>query len=549
MHKSSSATTPASILASILALILSAFLPAAAVQIGDLPGEDVSASEVRQSQEKINSETAQQKRSNNWLSPPVEDQLARDRTLIPLGKGSIFVPTFTEPRREPEVTVFTQGGKPVKTGQTGQRILVDSGIYAVRVGSGTLVQSMRVDLSVEEGHTTVVPPTWGGLVVETLTKEGEYIDGQYEVVRMENWVNYGKGHGLKEERLQDIRTWILPPGLYRISRPGEGYNSLRNYITVQVNPGELSQVELIYDKEVAGDIISGGLKSLNTRVKVGRNWSFGLRAGGNVNLTRVTDEADVRNEGMQVFSDLRLKALYDNVQYLGTTELLLQDNFSKERGRRFNVTSDVAELRTTWIRRLNNWLGTYVRGRANSNIFERKADKDTVAIATLVDSSGTLVKRLEFDTSGDFTVAPSFDPINLGEGLGVNVELFSKYYLEATTQVGFAALQTLVDGSYAANSLGEYTLNETVYEIGAESNFNATLRLGSQMTLDLRLEMFAPNANLSRLRLIDLTADFRFFLSRNLEVGYLYQVQETRKAAKNRFPSSHSISLRLSFNY
>jgi hypothetical protein len=539
---------PAALL-SLLALVLSAFLPAAAVQIGDLPGEDVSASEVRQSRDKVNDQVVQEKRSANWLSPPVEDQLARDRALIPLGKGAIFVPTFTEPRREPEVTVFTQGGKPVKTGQTGQRILVDSGIYAVRVGSGTLIQRIRVDLSVEEGHTTVVPPTWGGLIVETLTKEGEYIDGQYEVVRMENWVNYGKGHGLKEERLQDIRTWILPPGLYRISRPGEGYNSLRNYITVQINPGELSQVELIFDKEISGEVISGGLKSLNTRVKVGKNWSFGLRAGGNVNLTRITDDADVRKEGMQVFSDFRLKALFDNVQYLGATEILLQDNFSKERGQRFNVTSDVAEVRTTWVRRLNNWLGTYIRGTANSNIFWRKADKDTVAIATLVDSSGTLVKRLELDTSGDFTVAPAFDPINLGEGLGVNVELFSKYYLEATTQLGVAALQTLVDGSYAANSLGEYTLNETSYEIGAESNFNATLRLGSQMALDLRLEMFAPNADLSRLRLLDLTADFRFFLSRNLEVGYLYQVQETRKAAKNRFPSSHSISLRLSFNY
>lgn len=548
MHKTIRTAAPAALLA-ILALILSALLPAEAAQIGDLPGEDVSAGEVRPPQERINREAAREKRSSSWLSPPVQDQLARDRTLIPLGKGAIFVPTFTEPRREPEVSVFTQDGEPVITGQTGERILVDSGIYAVRVGSGTLIQRIRVDLPVEEGHTKVAPVLWGGLIVETLTKEGEYIDAQYEVVRMESWTNYGKGHGLKEERLQDIRTWILPPGNYRISKPGEGYNSLRNYITVQINAGELSQVELIYDKEISGDIVSGGLKSLNTRVKLGRNWSFGLRAGGNINLTRVTDDADIRKEGMQVFSDLRLKASFDNVRYLGATEILLQDNFSKERGKRFNVTSDIAEVRTTWVRRLNNWLGTYIRGTANTNIFLRKADKDTVAIATLVDSSGTLVKRLELDTSGDFTIAPAFDPINLREGLGVNVELYSKYYLEATTQLGFAALQTLVDGSYAANSAGEYTLNETSYEIGAESNFNATLRLGSQMVLDLRLEMFAPNANLSRLRLLDLTADFRFFLSRNLEVGYLYQVQETRKAAKNRFPSSHSISLRLSFNY
>ena len=51
------------------------------------------------------------------------------------------------------------------------------------------------------------------------------------------------------------------------------------------------------------------------------------------------------------------------------------------------------------------------------------------------------------------------------------------------------------------------------------------------------------------MRLQDLTADFRFFLSRNIEIGYLYQVKESVEQTKNRFPSSHNLSLRLSFNY
>jgi hypothetical protein len=527
-----------------------AVAPAAAIPIGDLPGEDVSTTEVAQSQDKILNSGQKEKRGNNWLAPAVEEQLARDRALIPLGKGAVFVPTYSEPRREPEISVFSPSGKLVKNGQTGERILLDSGSYSLKIGSGTLVQQIRVDVAVEEGHTTVVPADWGGLIVETLTGEGAYIDGQYEVIRMEKWIIYGKGHGLKEERLQDIKTWLLPPGLYRISKPGEGFNSLRNYITVQINPGELSQVEVIYDKEIGGDIISGGLKSLNARLKVGRNWTYGLRAGGNINLTRKTDDANVRNEGMQVFSDLRMKAIFDNIQYLGTTDLLLQDNFSKERGRRFNVTSDLAELRTNWIRRLNNWLGPYIRAKVDTHIFPRKAETDTVVIVETVDSSGIPVKRIvSRDTSGDFLVAPSFDPINLGEGIGVNVEFISKYYLEATAQLGMAARQSLVDYSYLAQTGVEYTRSEDTYEIGAEATLNGTLRLGSQMALDLRMELFAPNADPSRLRLDDLTADFRFFLSRNLEVGYLYQVQETNKKAKNRFPSTHSLSLRLSFNY
>jgi hypothetical protein len=469
--------------------------------------------------------------------------------LIPLGKGAVFVPTFTEPRREPEVTILDSRGRLIKTGQTGERILLDSGSYTLRFGSGTAIQQIKVGAEVKESHATVIEPSWGGMIVETLNADGGYIDGQYEVVRMGKWINFGKGHGLKQERLQDIKAWILPPGLYRISKPGEGFNSLRNYITVQINPGELSQIELVYDKDVGGDIISGGSKSLDTRVKVGSHWSYGLRAGGNLNLSRETSDADVRKEATQVSSDLRVRALFDNVRYLGTTELLLQDNFSKERGRPFSVTSDIAEFRTTWIRRLNPWLGPYIRGTADTHFFNRIAATDTIFIAHTVDSSGTPVIRPERDTSGDFLVAPAFDPLNFKEGIGVNVELLSKYYLEATTQVGIAAHQTLVNESYTNTADSLYTRNESIYEIGAEGTLNTTLRLGSQITLDLRLEMFAPNGQPSRLRLDDLTADFRFFLSRNLEIGYLYQVKETLTAAKNRFPSTHNLSLRLSFNY
>ncbi|MDB5049921.1 MAG: ABC-type uncharacterized transport system, auxiliary component [Fibrobacteres bacterium] len=532
--------------------MLIAFLAAAhsgrAAQIGDLPGEDISSGEVEKSQTKVKAEAKPVIKSTNWLTPPVEEQLSRDRTLIPLGKGAVFVPTYSEPRREPEVSIYTLGGKLVKSGQTGERILLDSGFYTLRLGSGTSIQQIPVDVTVEEGHTTVIPPDWAGLIVETMTGDGDYIDGQYEVIRMDKWINFGKGHGLKQERLQDIRTWLLPPGLYRISKPGEGFNSLRNYITVQLNPGELSQVEVIYDK-TSGDIISGGLKSLDARKKAGSYWSYGLRAGGNVNLSRQTSQEDVRKETMQVSSDLRLRANFDNVRYLGISEVFLQDIFSKERGRRFSVTSDIAQLRTTWIRRLNEWLGPYIRTTVDTHVFPRYSDKDTVKIFVTVDSSGTPVQRFSTDTSGDFLISPAFDPVELAEGIGINVEMLSKYYLEASTQIGFSARQNLVDYSYSANSNGDFFRSKSAYEIGVESNLNATVRLGSQMALDLRTELFAPNASLSRLRLVDLTADFRFFLSRNLEVGYLYQVKEQLEDVKNRFPSTHNLSLRLSFNF
>jgi hypothetical protein len=521
-----------------------------AAQLSGLPGEDVSGGEVEQSAGKVIKGTSAAPRNSNWLSPPVEEQLSRDGTLIPLGKGALFVPTYTEPRREPEVSILDPHGKLVKSAQTGERILLDSGDYSIRFGSGTSGQQIPMIVSIEEGHTTVVPPTWGGLIVETLAADGDYVDAQYEVIRMEKWINFGKGHGLKQERLQDIRTWILPPGMYRISQPGEGYNSLRNYITVQINPGELSQIELIYDK-AGGDIISGGAKSFNARLKVGSYWTYGLRAGGNVDLARTTDETDTRKETMQLTGDLRMRAVFDNLSYLGTTELLLQDNFFKERGHPFSVNTDIAQFRTNWVRRLNAWLGPYIRATMDTHIFNKLAEQDTVQIVEEAgtDSTGKPLTRTRIDTSGTFLARPTFDPLNLTEGMGVNIEFISKYYLEATAQFGIAAHQNLAEGSYLVNNQSQYFRAKSTYELGGEGTLNATLRLGSQMALDLRLEMFAPNADPARLHLDDLTADFRFFLSRNIEIGYLYHVAQTQSNASNRFPSSHSLSLRLSFNY
>ena len=160
-----------------------------------------------------------------------------------------------------------------------------------------------------------------------------------------------------------------------------------------------------------------------------------MRAGGNVNLSRETSDADVRKEIAQVSSDLRVRVLFDNIRYLGTAELLLQDNFSKERGRPFSVASDIAEFRTTWIRRLNQWLGPYIRGTVDTHFFNRTAATDTIFIARTVDSSGTPVTRLFRNSAGDFLIAPAFDPMNFKEGLGVNVELLSKYYLDISAFV------------------------------------------------------------------------------------------------------------------
>lgn len=543
---------------SLLAALLLGAPKARAAQIDGLPGEDISGTEdvVEKSRGKVRAPEQAPVRNPSWLAPPIDEQLGRDRALIPLGKGALFIPAFSEGRREPEITLLNARGRQVARGETGQRILLDSGTYRIRFGSGTANQQLVAEAHIEEGHTTVVPPAWSGLVVEVLTPDGEYLDGQYEIILMDRWVNFGKGRGLTEERLQDIKTWLVPPGMYRISKTGEGLNSLRNFITVQLNPGELRVVELIMDK-ASRDIVSGGVKALNTRQKVGRNWTYGLRAGGNVFINRETDVTGLRKESVQFLGDLRTRANFDNVRYWGTTELVLKEIVAKERGRSYSVTSDEAQLRSTWVRRLNSWLGPYVRGSVESHFFPRKSEQDTVFIVEeRPDPASTpgaplpnILDPIDTISTGSFVFAPSLDPIEFGEGIGVNVDFITRYYVEASAQVGLAARQNVNFHSYAARTAQAYERAKSKYEIGGETNFLAIFRLGDQATVDLRSELFFPNGNPTRLRLVDATVDSRIYLSRYVEIGYVFQVKESIEDVKNRYPRTHSFSLRFSLNY
>jgi hypothetical protein len=537
--------------AALLAALLCA-PPARADQIRGLPGEDISGTEeaVEKSRDKVRAREQAPVKASSWLAPSVDEQLSRDRTMIPLGKGALFVPAYSEGRREPEISILNARGRQVGRGETGERVLLDSGDYRIRFGSGTASQQIEAEVHIEEGHTTVVPPAWSGLIVEVLTSDGEYLDGQYELILMDRWVNYGKGRGLTEERLQDIKTWVVPPGMYRLGKTGEGLNSLRNYITVQLNPGELKVVELIMDKSTR-DIVSGGVKSLNTRQRVGKNWTYGLRAGGNIFINRETDKAGVRKENVQFLGDLRTRANYDNVKYWGTTELVLKEIIAKERNRRYTVTSDEAQVRSTWVRRLNTWLGPYLRGTVDTHLFPKKADQDTILIVRpALDTAGKPVMEvIRTDTTRSFESEPSLDPFELREGLGVNVDFLSRYYLEASAQFGFAGRQNLAFDSYLARTTNEYEKADSKYEIGAETNLLAVFRLGDQATVDLRTEVFFPNANPTRFRLDEITADCRIYLSRYVEIGYVFQLQESVEDVENRYPRTHSFSLRFSLNY
>ena len=158
--------------------------------------------------------------SYTWVAPPGRGQLEQDPTLIPKGKGLLFVPTMTGSLNEPSFLVL-QGKKRVREAYPGTAVLLSPGYYEVLIGSGTDAQMTSRTVPIRENMTTLLKPFWSGLVINVINEQRNAIDESYELYWEDKQENYGIGFGVEEERGEAVKTWLLPPGVYSVVPVGE----------------------------------------------------------------------------------------------------------------------------------------------------------------------------------------------------------------------------------------------------------------------------------------------------------------------------------------
>lgn len=531
-----------------------------AAPLPDLPGSEVTDAEraMQRSESLVQEPEAPRRDSLGWTAPGIEVQLSQDETLIGMGMGAILVPKMTESRLEPEVLVVDNDGEKSWEGHTGLRIVVPQGTYTVRLGSGSFAQQMVYKAEVQEGKTTLVKPGWGGLVIHTLSSDGELISEDYEIFSLADGESYGKGFGLPQERLNDTKTWVLPPGVYRISRNGEDFGSLLNYVTVQANPGELTFVELVFDA-IGGDLVAGGVRPQRSRRIGDSYWNIGLRLGGTASYSTLVTASAKESDSWNTITDLRLRARYDRFRWFGLTELYGRVNLQwldvKNEPAELTVLQDIAQLQTAWVYRLRDWVGPYARVSLKSHLWPvyYKSGQDDSLLVVLGDNGDTLATY----QGEKVRTEPRFFPLRVGEGTGLNLQILSTQPLELSAQTGLAWRQYFLhDVLYPQNrSQTHFGYADDIFEFGWENSLTARLRLWRSLTLDLVGEVFLPSARFHRYRVEELTADLRLALTRFLEISYqqtlVDQVASGLKDAEGgpRFESLNTFQLRIYLNY
>ncbi|MCL1967513.1 MAG: DUF3078 domain-containing protein [Fibromonadales bacterium] len=536
-----------------------------AMRPSELPGTEVTDAELalERSKNLVQTQTIATDIYENkgWAAPSLEEQLNQDETLTGvMGEGAIFVPRFTESRLEPEyiaIKIDTSkkeySGKEW-TGKHGARLVVPVGSYMVIIGSGNIDKRFEYRVEVEEGKTTLIAPDWGGLVINTINEDGEYVSESYEVFAVHNGESYGKGFGVTQERLNDVRTWILQPQIYRITGNGGNASSISNYITVQVNPGELGYVELVLDS--AGRLIAGGVQRMRLGSSKNSHWAYGMRLGGSASYTTLITANGQKNDTWNAIGDLRMRMLYNRNKIFWLTQLYIRENMQwlneEQKESQWRVDQDVLQLQSSIVYRFFEWLGPYMRVSARTHIF---SEYDNVILYTMEigKEDSTMI-----EDERKIRISPPFDPLRLGQGVGLNLHSMISSSLDISAQTGFAARQTIRRNILVKDRRDNGTVfvpaNDDSYDYGWENSLNIRLSLLRFVTLDLIGEVFFPNAKIKDYRVEELSADLRFTLTRFLELSYQQQLTDRiaegfEEAKGERFESLNTIQLRLYVNF
>jgi hypothetical protein len=519
-----------------------------------------------------------------WNAPPLSVQQAADEVNIPFGKGGIFIPKLTETNSEPDVEILDMDDNLVGSGETGRAFALEPGEYRVMLGSGTARQRIVKRIRIEEGRTHPLIPDWCGLVIDVIDEQGIAIKGEYELVRIDEFDPYGRGYGASIELGETVRAWVLKPGIYKILGVGEGYNTMTNFVTVRLLPGELTNFLLIQDPENNYRIRGGGTVHLTPTMSLTSNWRVGANVGANLQLNAEVDhqvETDIGSSNSFTLGFLLdTWVLYRKRPVEWSTRLRLDQNINITDNNVENMINNPDRLliSSIFIWRILNWFGPYARAESSTRLFENRIRRGKNEIGFgFVDANYFYDDVAGIDTVQTFAIEPGFSPIIFELGAGLNADLTTRRYFESRARLGFGTAYSRYDDRYrvieenrvrytaadslllavqmldVSNSIMLYPESRVnIFEIGPQMSLGMMVRIGAFASAEGEVKLFAPILPEQRITRPDyeINGTLSWRLSRILNLDYTYR-QSLKRPAELDVPvhtSSHGIWLRLHYS-
>jgi hypothetical protein len=464
-------------------------------------------------------------RDHGFIAGTVREQLDRDTTLVPYGKGAVFVPAMTDPLDEPPVAVYS-GPDRVADGTTGQRIVLSPGTYDISIGSGAREQRMSFQATVKERFTTVVPVSWAGLTVHVVDERFGSIRQSYEIIRVEDRAYVGLGFGTDEQAGEPVTTWLLAPGLYKIVRVGESYRARRDFAAVRLVEGHHTHFLLVLDP-ATGEFQGGGEVPAEDVFRAREGFYGDLVLGGDLSFNHrdnVPNLPDGLSFAFRAFVDARASVeIFESPLLL---QLQVEEGQTKQPSLPFQKTNDRLDVDLLYVYQLTKAIGPYVRFGGETNLLPTRQAFDVPKQIVLLDSDG---KTPLGDPIVDDDVKLS-EPIGLTtlrEGAGLNMRLYKLLWSEMTLRAGVGARHTLArrDVFLLVDALSDtdnkfYRRIPTVNRFGVEATLLAFAQLTRWVLINLEVDTLVPFNGFDK-TVVELEGSIALKLTSYVSVNYV----------------------------
>jgi len=429
-----------------------------------------------------------------WESPSISTQLDMDDTIIPVGKGAVFVPAMTNPDNEPVYGV-RRGRRMVEDSLTGHRIILAPGVYDVVYGSGTLDQMMQKTVRVEEASTTVIKPDWSGLVIDVIDGSRTKIREYYELLDFKTGLSIGIGQGVEQGLDEQLRTWILPPGQYKIVKPGGNITAVENFGTIRLSPGELVHAILVVDTKTLNYLGFGYRTDVRQMSRQDKKWTVSSELAGNALLNYIPSSASGEESDASFTSTVQwlTDARYESGRHIFPLWANLEEGLSMQSDKTLRKYIDKAEIKLTYIYRLTNFINPYVRAAAKSRFLKTSHRFDDPTDYRHVTAAGDTT---HVTGAKSIQLAGAFSPIYLKEGFGLNSILIKTLPVNFNLRSGYGARQTYARQARIFNS--ETNILTPIQEAdvtGVEFLLLGDIRFGRYILFDTEFDILMPKSD------------------------------------------------------
>jgi ABC-type uncharacterized transport system auxiliary subunit len=413
--------------------------------------------------------------------------------------GRLILPSLTDPDHEPAYYVEDLQGNFITSQQMGTESHLPPGEYNILIGSGAMSQKVVEKVEIFQRYKTTLEPDIGWLTVNIIDSSRNQVDLRYEIFDNETAESFGFGFGIKEGVGQQLETWLLRPGHYKIVLNNYSFNTYDDFITVDIKKGSLEQITIVVNEEPPYKLLGGG-KMLQENVTLAQGTTnLSIINHLNANLTSKNEYEENKNvSSLQVIEQLDTKLVLDYFPYHYTMKNLIEIGVTKETDSNLKVSQDKFDLKNTLIYYFYKNLGLYGRADLSTHLFDEYLHTKEKKYYKKTDRDGNDVYA---EYTDKFPFKKPFSPITLKEGLGMNLRVFNQNRATLNIRAGLGFRQDFnkdfythswTDTTGVIKPVEVYTEIDDMYQKGTELSANGNFQILRNLNYTLNGDILIP---------------------------------------------------------